>query len=414
MKILFLTNEYPPNIYGGAGVHTDHLTRELLRLEDEKPALEILCFGDQDESNENKRLLGIGGPPGQFLESLRYKKLLDPLYRNLIMTGSAGKADLVHCHTWYTYLAGCLMKQIMGIPLVITAHSLEPLRPWKKEQLGDAYHATSWLEKTALENSDGVIAVSEAMKSDMVSIYHIDPDKVRVIYNGIDIERFKKIENPEILIKYGIDPQKPYVLFVGRITHQKGIIHFVEAIPRLEKGTQVVLCAGAPDTDEIDRKMRQKVDEAKSLFENNIVWINECVSENDLVPLYSHASIFICPSVYEPFGIINLEAMACETPVVASAVGGIKEVVKDGETGILVPFESLENGDGGPKDPEKFSRDLADAINSLLQSPERIKKMASASRKRVEDLFSWKNIAKQTMGFYREVIEAAKARHKDE
>jgi alpha-maltose-1-phosphate synthase len=411
MQILVLTNEYPPNIYGGAGVHVHHLTEELLGLENEKPALKILCFGNQKESGQNKELLGIESPPDPAFGSLRHKKLLDPLYRNLLMTGSAGKADLVHCHTWYTYLAGCLIKQIMGIPLVITAHSLEPLRPWKKEQLGDAYHATSWLEKTALENSDGVIAVSEAMKSDMVSIYHVDPDKVRVIYNGIDTERFKKIENPEVLYKYGIDPQKPYVLFVGRITHQKGIIHLVEAIPRLEKGIQVVLCAGAPDNDEIGRQMRQKVDEAKSRCGNNIVWITECVTEKDLVPLYSHADIFVCPSVYEPFGIINLEAMACETAVVASSVGGIKEVVKDGETGILVPFEPLENGDGGPKDPEKFSGDLSEAINSLLQSPERIKKMASASRQRVEDLFSWKNIAKQTMGFYREIIKAAKARH---
>jgi alpha-maltose-1-phosphate synthase len=410
MKILFLTNEYPPYIYGGAGVHVEHLTRELYRFEGEKPSLEILCFGDQKESEKSKKVSGIAGPSEKLFESLNFKKLLDPLYRNLLMTGSAGKADLVHCHTWYTHFAGCLIKQVMGIPMVITAHSLEPLRPWKKEQLGGAYHATSWLEKTALINSDGVIAVSEAMKTDLISFYDIDPAKVRVIYNGIDTDRFKKIEKPEVLHKYGIDPQKPYVLFVGRITHQKGIIHLLEAIPHLERGVQVVLCAGAPDTDEIAGEMRQKVNEVKSLLGNDIVWIKECVDENALVPLYSHADIFICPSVYEPFGIINLEAMACETAVVASATGGIKEVVKDGETGILVPFEPLQGGNGGPRDPEKFAGDLAEAINSLLKSPEKIKSMASASRRRVEEVFTWKNIAKQTLDFYQEVIEAAEAR----
>jgi alpha-maltose-1-phosphate synthase len=407
MKILFLTNEFPPYIYGGAGVHVANLTSEFLRLENNKPDLEILCFGDQKGEEGNNRILGIESPSEPSFKTLQHKILLDPLYRNLVMAGSVGKADLVHCHTWYTHLAGCLIKQIMGIPMVITAHSLEPLRPWKKEQLGGAYHATSWLEKTALVNSDGVIAVSESMKADLISFYNIDPAKVRVIYNGIDTDRFKKIENPDVLQKYGIDPHRPYVLFVGRITRQKGIIHLVEAIPHLEKGTQVVLCAGAPDNDEIAREMTQKVDEAKSRVENNIIWITKWVPENDLVPLYTHASIFICPSVYEPFGIINLEAMACETAVVASATGGIKEVVKDGETGILVPFEPLRNGDVGPKNPDKFSKDLADAINSLLRSPEKIKNMAAASRRRVEKMFSWKNIAKQTLDFYQKLIQAA-------
>jgi alpha-maltose-1-phosphate synthase len=407
MKILLLTNEFPPYIYGGAGVHVANLTSEFLRLEHDKPDLEILCFGDQKGEERSNRILGIDSPSEPSFKSLQHKILLDPLYRNLVMVGSVEKADLVHCHTWYTHLAGCLIKQILGIPMVITAHSLEPLRPWKKEQLGGAYHATSWLEKTALINSDGVIAVSEAMKADLISFYNIDPAKVRVIYNGIDTDRFKKIENPDVLHKYGVDPQRPYVLFVGRITRQKGIIHLVEAIPHLEKGTQVVLCAGAPDNDEIAREMKQKVDDAKSRVDNNIVWITKWVPENDLVPLYTHASIFICPSVYEPFGIINLEAMACETAVVASATGGIKEVVKDGETGILVPFEPLRNGDVGPKNPEKFSNDLAKAINSLLRSPEKMKTMAAASRQRVEDMFSWKNIAKQTLDFYQELIQAA-------
>lgn len=404
MKILFLTNEYPPNIYGGAGVHVDHLSRELIRIEEEKLFLEILCFGNQKESDENKHVVGIRGASDSNFNSLKYKKLLDPLYRNLVITGSAGQADLVHCHTWYTYLAGCLIRQIMGIPLVITAHSLEPHRPWKKEQLGNAYHGTSWLEKTAILNADGVIAVSEAMKSDIVSLYDIDPEKIRVIYNGIDTDIYKKTENPDILRKYGINPQKPYVLFVGRITRQKGIIHLVEAIPHIEKGIQVVLCAGAPDTDEIAVEMNHKVNEAKSRSPNEIIWITQWLPEKEIIPLYSHASIFICPSVYEPFGIINLEAMACETPVVASATGGIKEVVEDGVTGFLVPFETHSGRDNeGPKDPERFSLDLADGINALLGFPEKMNRMGSASRQRVEALFSWKSIARQTLEFYREL-----------
>ena len=408
MKILFLTNEYPPHIYGGAGVHVDQLVRELLRIEDEKLSLEVLCFGDQDESEGNKRVAGVGGPPDPRFGTLRHEKVLGPLYRNLVMAGVAEKADIVHCHTWYSHFAGCLVKQLMGIPMVVTSHSLEPLRPWKKEQLGDAYHVTSWLEKTALSNADGIVAVSEAMKYDMVSLFNMEPGKIRVIYNGIDTDLYKKIENPEILRKHGIDPGKPYVLFVGRVTRQKGIIHLVRAIPRLKKGVQVVLCAGAPDTEEIAVEMRQGVEQAKRLSGADIVWIDQWVAKKEAVALYSHAEIFVCPSVYEPFGIINLEAMACETPVVASATGGIREVVEDGATGVLVHFEPGRDSD--PEDPEKFSRDLADAINALLESPETIKKMGAASRRRVEELFSWKSIARQTLQFYRKLIEAAGGR----
>lgn len=407
MRILFLTNEYPPHIYGGAGVHVDYLSRELLNLEEENVSLEILCFGDQDESAKNKRVLGLGGPADSSFASLRHEKLLDPLYRNLVMAGSAEKADLVHCHTWYSHLAGCLIKQMMGIPMAVTSHSLEPLRPWKKEQLGDAYYATSWLEKNALLDSDGIIAVSEAMKYDMVSLYDLDPDKIQVVYNGIDADFYQKTENPEVLKNYGIDPEKPYVLFVGRVTRQKGIIHLVKAIPHMKEATQVVLCAGAPDTPEIAEQMKFGVDLARSRFGKDVVWIDKCVSRREAVALYSHAEIFVCPSVYEPFGIINLEAMACETPVVASATGGIREVVEDGLTGLLVPFEQ-EQGGLEPKDPEKFSMDLAQAINSLLRSPEKTRSMASASRRRVEELFSWRSIARQTLRFYRELIEKNK------
>ncbi len=408
MKILFLTNEYPPHVYGGAGVHVDYLSRELLRIEDENLSLEILCFGDQDEFGENKRVLGVGGPSEPGFEALRYQKVLGPLYRNLVMAGSAEKADIVHCHTWYSHFAGCLVKQLMNVPMVVTSHSLEPLRPWKKEQLGDAYYLASWLEKTALSNADGIVAVSEAMKYDMVSIYNIDPNRIRVIYNGIDADFYRKTENPEVLRKYGVDPEKPYVLFVGRITRQKGIVHLARAIPRLKEGIQVVLCAGAPDTDEIADEMKHGVEEARRRSGADVVWIDKWVSKSEAVALYSHAEIFVCPSVYEPFGIINLEAMACETPVVASATGGIREVVEDGATGLLVHFEP--GRDSEPEDPEKFSVDLADAINSLLDSPETIKKMGAASRRRVEELFSWKSIAGQTLQFYRKLIGAAGGR----
>ena len=402
MHIVLLSNEYPPHIYGGAGVHISYLSQGLGKLNGGNHHLQVLCFGDQEEIVENMVVVGI--PEGQNVpfQDPRHKKLLDTLYRNVVMVGSVKQADIVHCHTWYTHFAGCLLKELLDIPLILTVHSLEPHRPWKEEQLANAYAVTTWLEKTALLNADGIIAVSKSMMEDVQQLYGISPEKIRVIHNGIDLDHYKPTFDKEILSSYGINPDKPFVLFVGRITRQKGIIHLINGIPHLDGDIQIVLCAAVPDTEAIDREMKGKIEEVRSNSKNQIIWISEVVPKDHLAVLYSHASVFVCPSVYEPFGIINLEAMACDTPVVASAVGGIREVVVHNETGLLVDFESGDNFE--PKRPEQFSRDLAAAINQLLGSPEKLKAMGIKSRKRVEQHFSWENIARQTLEYYREVI----------
>jgi starch synthase len=402
MRIALLSNEYPPHIYGGAGVHVDYLSRAIIALEDGKHYLQIFCFGDQKVSSKNSIIRGITPRAKLPFQDSRHKKLFDALYRDLVMAGSVQEADLVHCHTWYTHLAGCLLKELLDIPLILTVHSLEPHRPWKEEQLGNAYAVTTWLEKTALLNANGVIAVSKSMKEDVRQHFGISPKKIRVIHNGIDLDQYKPTFDPAIISSYGINPDKPFVLFVGRITRQKGIIHLVNGLPYVDRDIQVVLCAGAPDTEEINIEMKQRVEEARATTNNQIVWIPEFLPQDHIVVLYSHASLFVCPSVYEPFGIINLEAMACNTPVVASAEGGIREVVVHNKTGLLVDFESGDNFE--PKRPEQFSRDLAAAINQLLASPETLKVMGAESRKRVEQHFSWENIARQTLDYYREVI----------
>ena len=261
-----------------------------------------------------------------------------------------------------------------------------------------------WLEQTAFLNADGVIAVSNAMKDDVQALYGVDEDRIRVIYNGIDLKRYQKSESAETLAKYGIHPDKPMVLFVGRLTRQKGIIHLVNALPYLHEGIQVVLCAGMPDTEEIAQEMRTSVAEIRQRSPNPIVWVSDMVAEPDLVALYSHASLFVCPSVYEPFGIINLEAMACGTPVIGAAVGGIPDVVRHGETGLLVPFEAVDDHNPEPRDPQRYCRDLAAAINQLIAAPDKRKQMGEASRRRVEALFSWTGIARQTLDFYEELI----------
>ena len=403
MRVLLLTNEYPPNIYGGAGVHVEHLTRELTGLEAWTHQLQVLCFGDRNNTPRASGVAALAGAGPEF-NAGHHPKLLDALYRNLAMIGAAPTTDLIHCHTWYSYLAGCLLKQMQRVPLLITVHSLEPHRPWKREQLGEGYQATCWLERTALQSADGVIAVSKAMRRDLLELYGLDPLKVQVIYNGIDVRRFKKTQQPDILQKHGIDPSQPYILFVGRITHQKGILHLVKALPMVEKGLQVVLCAGAPDTPEIGEAMNGRVREARQLTANKIVWIEEMVPVPELVVLYSGAMLFVCPSVYEPFGIINLEAMACGTPVVAASVGGIPEVVVDGETGLLVPFEAVGRDNAEPRDPRQYALDLARAINTLLKSPEKLASMSRKARKHVEDRFGWHSIAQQTLQYYETLI----------
>jgi len=404
MRIAILTNEYPPHIYGGAGVHVEYLTKELARLEGGAHRLEVLAFGDQKGERDNLRVEGVTPEVKLDAQDPRHAKLLDTLQRDLIMAGKVGAADIVHCHTWYTHFAGCLVKQLQGAKLVLTTHSLEPHRPWKVEQLGTAYFASSWLERTAFQNADGVVAVSEAMKRDVHSLYGVPQERIRVIPNGIDPDEYRSTPNEEVLQRYGVDPQVPYVLFVGRITRQKGILHLVNALKYLPKDVQVVLCAGAPDTEEIEAEMVGLVDEAREAGAEKLVWVRQMVPRADLITLYTHAALFVCPSVYEPFGIINLEAMACETPVVASAVGGIPEIVVPGETGLLVPFEANEV-DFEPLEPDKFSRDLASAITELLTDPARLEAMGKASRKRVEEHFSWRAVAGETLEFYRSLLE---------
>jgi glycogen synthase len=403
MRIAILTNEYPPHVYGGAGVHVEYLTRELTRLDHGAHSVTVLCFGDQSIRQGNLTVQGVRPDCRLPAQDPRHGKFLDTLARDLAMAGMLSQIDVVHCHTWYTHLAGCLVKQLTGAPLVLTTHSLEPHRPWKVEQLGTAYHASSWVEKTAYQNADGVVAVSESMRADVHNLYGVADAKIRVIPNGIDPEQYRPTPDPAVLARYGIDPHKPYVLFVGRITRQKGIIHLVNAIKYLSPGVQVVLCAGAPDTEEIGREMTEKVEQARRATANAIIWIARTVPKEDIIALYSQAAVFVCPSVYEPFGIINLEAMACGTPVVASAVGGIKEVVVPGETGLLVPLTPRGGTDFEPRDPDRFARDLADATNRLLADPELRRQMGARSRERVERLFSWASVARRTVDFYRDL-----------
>lgn len=404
MRIGILTNEYPPNVYGGAGVHVEYLTRELAALDEGRHLVRVLCFGKQDERSPTLVVNGVEAPAQIAAQDPRHVKLFDTLLRNLVMSGMAADLDIVHCHTWYSHLAGCLVKQLQDVPLVLTTHSLEPHRPWKVEQLGTAYQASSWIEKTAYQNADGVVAVSASMKQDVQGLYGVPPDRVRVIHNGIDLQQYRPRPDPSVLATLGIREDMPYVLFVGRITRQKGIIHLVNAIRHLHEGVQVVLCAGAPDTPDIAREMTAAVERARADSAHPIVWIEEMLPKEKVITLYTHAAIFVCPSVYEPFGIINLEAMACETPVVASAVGGIPEVVDHGETGLLVPPEAIGPTEVEPKNPAQFSRDLAAAVNVLLDDPDLRAEMAKKARARVEERFSWTSIARQTMEFYEELI----------
>ncbi len=405
MRIALLTNEYPPHVYGGAGVHVEYLARELAKADDGGHQVQVLSFGSQHETHGNLRVRGIESPATFPAQDPRHARLLDALARDLAMAGAVEAPDIVHCHTWYSHLAGCLARPLTGARLVLTTHSLEPHRPWKVEQLGTAYHATTWIERTAYENADGVVAVSQAMKRDVQALYGVAPERVRVIHNGIDPDEYRPRLAPATLRGLGVDPGVPIVLFVGRITRQKGILHLVRAIPLLPAGVQVVLCAGAPDTPEIGREMEALVDAVRREAAASIVWIPEMLPKSDVIALYTHADVFVCPSVYEPFGIINLEAMACETPVVASAVGGIPEIVVPGETGLLVPIETEGAGSPEPRDPAAFARALAEGVNTLLADPGRRAALGAAARARVLAHFSWASIARQTLGFYRELLD---------
>ena len=396
MKALFLTNEFPPYVYGGAGVHVEYLTRELTHLCE----VEVRCFGDQDVTQEHLTARGVGLDASGWTCPPNLKSVFGALQRNLNFNTEKIDASIVHLHTWYAHFGGILAKLNYGIPMVLTVHSLEPLRPWKREQLGHGYDFTVWLERTAIQMADAVIAVSEETKADIMRLFHVDPHKLHVIHNGIDPDEYHHTENPDVLRKHGIDPSLPFVLFVGRITRQKGIIHLVRAIQHLDPGFQVVLCAGAPDTPEIAEEMKAAVTEAQRT-RPGVIWIPAMIDLQEKIVLYSHSAVFCCPSIYEPFGIINLEAMACETAVVASAVGGIKEVVVDGETGILVPVEQQTESPYEAVDPDRYARDLAAGINKLMADRALRDRMAVAGRKRAIEQFSWKSIARKTLALYK-------------
>ena len=380
MKVTLFTNEYPPNIYGGAGVHVDYLSKFLADL----VQVEVRTFGEQkDGAGTNPQAIGFPGWELLHQGQLPFAKVLHTLSINLAFNNQPLTADVVHCHTWYTFFAGFLAKMLYGIPLVVTMHSLEPLRPWKEEQLGPGYHLSSWIEKNGVERADRVIAVSAEMKEDIVKAYQIPAEKVEVVHNGIDLDQYHPVPERDYLEEQGID--HPYLLFVGRISRQKGILQLLEAMEQLDR-TNLVLCASAPDTPELEREVRDRVNQNP-----RIKWINQMVAKDKVIQLYSHAAAFICPSVYEPFGIINLEAMACKAPVIASRVGGIKEVVVDGETGFLVT----------PDDP----RELAERIKFALNNPELTAKFKENGRERVERYFSWGSIAKRTVDLYQQLTK---------
>jgi starch synthase len=401
VNVVLLTREYPPEVYGGAGVHVEYLSRELAR----RTEVEVRCFGQPRPSPVDgpvvrpyqgwDRVAGfLGGAAGV-------------ISVNLAMLEDLDHAALVHSHTWYTNLAGQLAKLAYGIPHVATTHSLEPLRPWKAEQLGPGGYALSrFCEQTGLESADSVIAVSGAMREDVLACYpRIDPARVEVIPNGIDADEYRPDPETDVLARHGIDPRRPYVLFVGRITRQKGLTHLLNAVERIDPDAQLVLCAGAPDTEDLAREVGAKV---ASLAERRggIRWIREMVPRPAVVQLMTHAAVFCCPSVYEPFGIVTLEAMACEAPVVATATGGIPDVVQDGVTGLLVPFEP--NADRtAPVDPDRFADDLAIRINDLLSDPDRAREMGRAGRRRVLERFTWGAVADRTLDLYRRLVSGS-------
>ncbi|HEY1499999.1 MAG TPA: glycogen synthase [Acidobacteriaceae bacterium] len=401
MRVGLMTREYPPYVYGGAGVHVEYLSRELAKSIE----VEVHCWGDQNSDEGNLHVRGAEPWSAITLGTQeKFKTALETFSLNLVEMTSLSGIDIVHTHTWYVSMAGFLAKKLYKIPFVLTTHSLEPLRAWKAEQLGSGYAMSSWMERTAILDADAVIAVSHGTKTDILRAYpEIDADRIHVIYNGIDLNQYQKTSATDALTEHGVDPSLPYVLFVGRITRQKGVTHLVDAIPHLPPNTQVVLCAGAPDTPEIAAEMRAKVEQVRAI-NPRVIWIEKMLSKPQAIQLYSNCSVFCCPSVYEPFGIINLEAMACCAPVVASATGGILEVVVDGVTGYLVPFQQ-DPVTSFPLDPEKFSRDLAAKVSAVLADREKARLFGEAGRRRVEEKFSWTAIADQTIALYRQLLE---------
>lgn len=392
MRIDVLSKEYPPEIYGGAGVHVAELVRAL-RGRDDVDARVHAFGGPRDEPGTTSY--------ADLTELASANGAIRTLGVDLAMVGDCAGADVVHSHTWYANMAGHIASLLHGVPHVVTAHSLEPMRPWKAEQLGGGYAVSSWVERTAYDAAAGVIAVSGAMRDDVLRSYpDVDPDKVSVVHNGIDTDLWSPTSNPDRVRELGLDPDRPSVIFVGRITRQKGLPLFLQAASQLPPDVQLILCAGAPDTKEIEAEVRGLVD-GLAQTRSGVVWIAEMLPRADVVALLTAATVFACPSIYEPLGIVNLEAMACETAVVATATGGIPEVVVDGETGWLVPIEQAQDGTGTPLQPGQYVADLATALTDAVSDPARAASYGKAGRSRAQESFGWPAIAEQTMGVYR-------------
>ncbi|MFF4545689.1 glycogen synthase [Streptomyces sp. NPDC001435] len=389
MRVGLLSREYPPDVYGGAGVHVEFLARELRPLVD----LEVHCWG------EGRAVGVVRHRPWSALDTAN--DALRTFSVDLSIAAALEGRELVHSHTWYANLAGHVAKLMYGVPHVLTAHSLEPLRPWKAEQLGGGYALSGWAERTAIEAADAVIAVSAAMREDILGCYPaLDPARVHVVHNGIDTTLYRPDHGTDVLTRLGLDPDRPYVLFVGRITRQKGVPHLLRAVRNIDPAAQVVLCAGAPDTPEIDREFRDLFQELSRVREG-VHWIPQMLPRADVIQLLTHAAVFACPSVYEPLGIVNLEAMACGTPVVASRVGGIPEVVEDGVTGLLVPVHK-EGEDAG-----EFEAGLARALDAVVGDRETARRMGEAGRERAVGEFGWDAVARRTVRLYEEILKQA-------
>ncbi len=395
LRVDLITREYPPEVYGGAGVHLEYLTRDLRALAD----VRVHCFGAPRTEP------GVTAYPVP--ETLAdANAALQTMGVDLAIAAGAAGTDLVHSHTWYANFAGHTAKLLHGVPHVVTTHSLEPLRPWKAEQLGGGYALSSFCERTAIENADAVIAVSGGMRRDVLRAYpSVDPGKIHVVYNGIDTEQYAPNRGTDVVERLGIDLNRPSVVFVGRITRQKGLPYLMRACQDLPKDVQIVLLAGAPDTKEIAAEVEGLATQLRGARDpEGVIWVQEMLPKHEVVQVLTHATVFVCPSIYEPMGIVNLEAMACETAVVATATGGIPEVVADGETGLLVPIAQAEDGTGTPLDPDRFVADLAAAITTLVQDPGRAREMGLAGRRRAVEKFSWSTIARDTLEVYRTVL----------
>jgi starch synthase len=388
-RIDLLTREYPPEVYGGGGVHVEYLARHLRDLAD----LRVHAFG---AARSEPGVYSYPEPP----QLTGANPALRTMGVDLAMAAGCAGTDLVHSHTWYANLAGHVAKLLFGVPHVVTTHSLEPMRPWKAEQLGGGYALSSWCERTAIEAADAVIAVSEGMRRDVLTAYpEVDPARLRVVHNGIDTQQYAPDPGTGVLERLGVDPGRPSVTYVGRVTRQKGLPYLLRAARDLPAEAQLVLLAGAPDTPEIAAEVQALVAELKAT-RDGVVWVLEMLPKHEVIQVLSHSTVFACPSVYEPMGIVNLEAMACETAVVATATGGIPEVVADGETGLLVPIEQATDGTGTPTDPDRFVADFAAALNDLLADPQRAAEFGRAGRRRAAEHFSWSRIAEQTMAVY--------------